>query len=405
MHYGAYQEDDKILDSYVPFLREGYDRPITLRPNVILDTLRVSYRGLIQTLPRKVSARLSSVLAARGDEVRGVRDCFVARPGKVFYSIDFEGGELVTFAESAVHRVGYSDMGQALLAGVNVHGKLGAIMLGDEYGDFMKRLKAGDKRRGDFRQAAKPVNFGVPGSMGAVRIVLNKRQQGPDTPWPEGPTLVSDGDGGFVPGYKGLRFCLLVGGRQRCGEVKVTEWGSKGYRFNYPPTCKACIECSEDIRGIAFSTWSELRPYLDWHSRNAEDLGWTQCSYTGHVRGGIDYGSGANGDFQTLLAVIAKRAQVRVSYEQYCVKESVLYGSRSIVFAHDELFGECDEDRGHEVSLAVKEIMIDEFRAGCPNHEKACNAEETIMARWYKEAKPVYRAGRLVAWEPKRIAA
>ncbi len=62
IEYAAYMEDDKILDTYVPFLREGVDAPINLRPNPVLDTGRVSYSGVIQLLPRNISARLSLVL-------------------------------------------------------------------------------------------------------------------------------------------------------------------------------------------------------------------------------------------------------------------------------------------------------------------------------------------------------
>lgn len=395
--YAEWQEDDKIPSTYAPFLHEAALVPATLRSNAVLESLRVSYWGVVQLLPRQVSARLSARLRARGSRVVGVRDCFRARPGKVYYSVDYTGGELVTFAESAVRRVGFSKMGELLNAGIDVHSFIGARMLGLTYEDFYHRLKKlKDRQCKAFRQAAKPVDFGVPGSMGAVRIVLNQRQQGPDTPHPSGPSTVWDGSA-FVPGYKGLRFCVLIGGAERCGAVKITEYKERPY----PPVCRACVECAEKLRHQAFQTFTELDPYLRWHGDNAERAGWVEHYMNGFLRGGVDYGSGANNDFQMGLAIIAGRAQNRVSYEQDCDRSSPLYGSRSIVFAHDELLGECDEERGHEVCERVEEVMVEEFVRGCPNHAAACRAEPTLMVNWFKAAEPRYNeAGRLIPWTP-----
>lgn len=421
MHYGAFQEDDKIESTYLPFLRLGVDRPICLRPNAVLDTGRVSYSDPSQTFPRQLSARLILLLEKSGAPITGVRDCCVPRLGWVYYSNDYSGGELVTFSESAKARVGYSRMGESLNRGLDVHSGLGATMMGVSYDEFVRRLKVEKSALAKaFRQAAKPANFGFPGGMGAVTLVLAQRKQGPDTEWPDGPTEIRPG----VRGYKGLRFCLLVGGKTRCGEVKVTEWGRPGYERPCPPTCRACIETAEQIRDAWFRQWPESGPYLKWHGDNVNNVGEVIQHYSRRVRGGVDFCSEANGDFQALLADIAGRAQCRVSFEQYVRSrvevdpiaqlpsrfegaESPLFGvSRSILFAHDELFGEAVESVAAEVSERVNEIMIEEFVKGCPNHRAACKAEPTLMRRWFKAAEPVRDAsGRLIPWEPKRVVA
>lgn len=396
--YAQWQEDDKLESTYLPWLRGGTEQPITLSPNAVLDTLRVSYFGPAQLLPRQVSARLSARLRARGAKVLGVRDAIVARLHRWYYSVDYEGGELVTFAESAVHRVGYSKMGEALNAGINVHSLLGSQMLGISYEEFLHRLKAlKDPRCKAFRQAAKPINFGVPGSMGAVRIVMNQREQGPDTPHPSGPSMVWDGER-FVAGYKGLRFCVLIGGAERCGAVRITEYKDR----EYPPVCKACVEVAERLRAAAFDTWSELGPYLRWHSDNANNVGRVVHWLNDFERGGVDYGSEANGDFQTGLAIIAGRAQIDVAEEQYADPRSPLHRvSRSIVFAHDELFGEVEIPHAHPVAMRVVEIMVDRFREACPNHRAACKAEPALAPRWWKAMEPVFHRGQLTAWTPE----
>lgn len=417
MAYGEYGEDAKILETYVPWLRSGASAPITLRPNIILETGRTSYDGPVQLLPRRVSARLRGVLAARGARVRGVRECIVPRPGWVYYSVDYTGGELVTHAESCFKLVDYSRMGEALNARLDVHSALGATMMGVSYEQFLEFLdgKHGPQMKAkakSFRQGAKPGNFGFPGRMGVARLVLQAREQGEDTPWPGGPSLVFDGND-FVPGYKGTRFCLLIGGAAQCGVEKVVEW--KGYPT--PPVCLACLLAGEGIKESWFTRWPENKPYLKQIVPAAEEAGYVIQHYSNRKRGGCDGGSIANGWFQGFLADITKRAQCRVSLEQYTrvrVRavdefgtqfeglESPLYGTRSIVFAHDELIGETPESIGAEVAERVTEIMVEEFRRGCPNHKRACRAEPTLMPRWYKEAACVRDAnGRLQVWRPK----
>lgn len=407
MAYGESAEDDKITSTYMPTLLRACEVPLNLRPNPLLDTGRVSYSGTEQTFPRQVSPHLSERLKAIPGAPVGVRDCFQAREGWVYYSVDYTGGELVTWAESAVERVGFSDLGAALVAGLDAHSAFAGTMLGRDYDAFIKALKVDKERRAkDARQAAKPANFGFPGGMGAWKLVLQQRKQGPDTPHASGPSKVCDGKA-WVPGYKGLRFCVLIGGASSCGESKVTEWkGREG-----PPTCRRCIECAEMLKDTWLRQWREAKPYLKWHADNSDQFGWVEQIYSRRRRGGTDYCSEANGDFQALLADIAYRAQWRVWREQvvrtrvqdetsaYHGQESPLWGSRGILAAHDEQLGECREDMGHDVATRVLEVMVAEFVKGCPRHAKACKAEPTLMRAWHKAAEPKYREGRLVAWD------
>lgn len=392
MNYAQYQEDDKIIDTYVPFLRKGYDAPICLRPNPLLTTGRVSYDGPVQLLPKTLSARLLVALARRGSKVIGVRDCIVPPPGWIIYSIDYVGGELVTHAESCLKIVGFSKMGEALNAGMDVHSDFAADLLGIPYKSFDKK----NKRHNAIRGVGKVENFGNGGGMSAPTMVRQQRKQGPDTPCEGGPSMISDGKGGFIEGYKGLRFCVMVRNAKSCGDEKITEWKDRAI----PPLCRACVEVADELREAWFRKWPENRPYFKHVSAVTEHIGEIVQHYSNRVRGGVKFTEAANGYFQSLLADIAGRAQCRVSYEQYCDPSSVLYGSRSVVFAHDELLGVCREEVGHEVAMRVGEIMLEEFRKGCPNHAKACKVAPALMKRWYKAAEDVWVDGRLVPWEP-----
>lgn len=405
IEYGAYQEDDKVLSTYVPFLKKGIDRPITLSPNPILKSLRVSYDGVVQLLPRNVSARLMQAIEAQlrelgleGEALLGVRDCIIARPGHLIYSVDYKGGELVTFAESAYERVGFSKMGEALVAGIDVHSDFAAFVKGCSYDEFIGRKK--EPLFKAFRQAAKPENFGLPGGMGVVTLVLQQREQGPDTPCPGGPSRIWDGKK-WVDGYKGLRFCILLGRDTICGREKTTQWG----RRECPPVCVACLRVAEELKAAWFERWPEARLYLDWHAENADNVGEVTLPYSEHVCGGIAFCDSANGDFQTRLALIAGEALCQVAEEQYCDRRSPLWGSRGIPFQHDELLGECAIPKGHAVCGRVVEIMVEKFRLGCPVHAAACDAEPTLMHRWYKAGEPVWNNGVLMPWVPEAIRA
>ena len=86
--HALYGKKAKLVTTYLPKLMECGDKPYTLHHNTVLNTGRVSYKGIIQLLPRK----------------GGARECFVSRPGKVLYAIDYSGLEMVTHAQlSLIH--------------------------------------------------------------------------------------------------------------------------------------------------------------------------------------------------------------------------------------------------------------------------------------------------------------
>lgn len=435
-----YGEEEKLPGTYIPWLREaripdGLDElgamiwrniPLCLRPNVLLETGRTSYNGPVQLLPRK----------------GGIRECIVARPGKVLCSVDYESGELVTHAQSCIWIVGYSRLAEALNAGIKVHNAFAATVLGLDYDDFQVRFKQGESLLKDVRQAAKPGNFGFPGRMGAATLVIQQRKQGPDTACPNGPTWILDESGNEVRGYKGLRFCILMDGAKQCGALddgtpnKIREWKGRPLKSI---VCKHCVECAERLRNKWLEQWPENEEYFAF-VQECEDNGQQitdeqRALYEGHyefqdggwylapteivqhvsnrIRGGkitADSVGNAisNGWFQGLLADATKSALRRASREMYDStfrmpdgSMSPLFGARFILFAHDELIAELDDATAHEAAMRLSAIMVEELQRYCPDLKKACAAEPALMKRWYKGAAPVYVNGRLVPWEPK----
>ena len=444
-------EDAKVEGTYIPYLRTGRvqcvgpdgevfyrDRPLTLKPNVMLETDRTSYEDSIHQFPRK--GRL--------------RQCMKARAGYVYCSVDWNMGESLTHAQSCRWLLGYSDLGDALNKDLDPHASLAAQVMGLTYDEFMHRYKVlKDKACVDMRQAMKPLTFGKPAAMGDIKIVMTQRKNGPDTACPSGPAMISDGKDDLIPGYKGLRFCVVTAGAERCGVEMVTSWGAKGYERDCVPLCKACLECVSKISKSWKSLWRENVPYGKFAgdvSDNGQPISQEMAEFLGiegdrlapgemlqHVsaivRGAVGYSDACNGWFQSLLGVAAKLALRRAQREccdstyrvpsdacaggvvsKYAGQRSPLYGSRCIALLHDELLAELLEHSAHHGAMRLDELMVRALQEICPDMAPAVKAPAALMRIWYKGAEPRWLVGGdkpandedvLVPWEPKRKAA
>jgi len=116
-------------------------------------------------------------------------------------------------------------------------------------------------------------------------------------------------------------------------------------------------------------------------------------------RARVRYCSAANTFYQRYLAKVAKRAGWYIFKDAYVNRESVMYGSRPVLFVHDQFFAETpDNDRAHDVALALAERMNQaarELMPDCPTR-----TDPILTRRWSKRAEDKRDAnGRLVAWE------
>lgn len=306
----------------------------------------------------------------------------IRRRGRmVFCSVDYNALELSTLAQCCRWVCGYSTMGDAINSGKDLHSYLAAQMTGQPYDAFLKRVKAEEQRATDFRQAAKAGNFGFGGMMGAPKFVLTQRKSG-------------------------LRMCRLAGREPAagCGSVKLYEWKKRPC----PPTCAACAEFSEELKRAWSDTWFEVKDYFKWISSlpGIEDgHGVIVSPGSGYIRAEGNAPSFANHGFQHLAAMGAKHALWNVSRECYTDRNSPLFGSRVVLFLHDELIAEMPEEVAHEAGYRMAEIMVKSMREFVPDIH--VGAEPALMRRWYKGAKTVHDplTGRLIPWEPKKKAA
>lgn len=400
--YGENQFE-KSRTTYVPYLRTGYHRPLSYNIDVLKATGRTSIEGSpLHQMPRQGNER--RCIRARG--------AWCGHPYEtVFGSTDYSAGELVTLAQGTYWLFGYSQMRDAINASGDpgiLHSELAAEVMGISLQEFLVRLKAKDQQAVYFRQASKPKNFGGPAGMGSPKIVLtNRKESAGFTPCEGGPATNHKGQ----EGYQGIRFCVLIGGAKRCGEVKITEWGKK----NYPcaPVCKACVEIEAHVLSPAyFSRFPEIKDYHKWVTKMvnnhepAPSVVWdyeAQAARIIRLRGGCDFSAFANNLFQSMLADIMKAAFVRATRECYLgVTEegepSPLAGCRLPLAAHDETISELIEDTAHLSGPRIAKIMVEEGYRIAP--QVTWKAETALGYFWDKRMEPVYRSNMLVPWVP-----
>ena len=337
------------LKTYADTLVSAGDKPMNVACNILLSTGRASYSGLIQLIPRK----------------GGVRECFTARPGHVWSSVDYAAIEMSTLAQVCLWSLGYSKLADAINADIDPHSLFAAEMTGAQYEEFLKNKERAEEK--GYRQAAKAANFGFPGMMGAAKFVIAKKREGE-------------------------KVCEWTFRDGRCGEEKTREW--KGRDLD-APLCKRCIEEAEKLRAFYLRQWPEMPNYFKWVQAEGDTV---EQFVSKRVRGGCSGPAAANTRFQGLAADGAKAAIVKMTEEMYLDSSSPLYGSRLMVFAHDESILEIPEEKAHEAAHRQAEIMVNEMRKFVPDVK--VKAEPALMRHWSKSVTTKYDAnGRLIPWE------
>jgi DNA polymerase I-like protein with 3'-5' exonuclease and polymerase domains len=275
----------------------------------------------------------------------GIREAFRPRPGHVFAQADYPGLELHTLAQACLDLVGHSELAQIINSGKDPHLAFAATLLGITYEEAAKRKK--DPEVDAARQIGKVFNFGKPGGLGAEKLVLFARKT-------YGVTLTVD----------------QVRARTRT-------WTT---------------------------TLPEMRDYFALVGRmteNDEGRALFQHLRSGRWRGGAGYTAACNSFFQGLGADAAKSAGYAVSHACYAEPESPLYGSRIVLFIHDELILEVAEERAHDAAVELSRVMREAANEWVPDVPFAePDPEPLLMRTWSKKAEAVRDSeGRLVPWD------
>lgn len=282
---------------------------------------------------------------------RSVRECFVPRLGFVYGFADYSGLELATLSQVCLDVLGHSEMAEALRRGEDLHLALGADMLGVTYAEARARMQAGDSEIKHYRQQAKPAGFGFPGGLGADSFREYAEQYG----------------------------------------VVLT------------------LQQAKDLKDAWFRKWPEMRDYFAWINQLTEGNNPPPVVQirSGRLRGGASYCAVANGAFQGLAADGAKEALWRVAKEAYLAADpshwegarttpTTLFGSRPVLFIHDEIGNEIpyapevggSPERASASALRLSAVMVASMKKWVP--DVPIKADPVLVRRWYKGAEPVY---------------
>jgi DNA polymerase-1 len=309
-----------------------------------------------------------------------VRPCFIPRVGWILVSTDADTIELRAHAQNCLELVGWSKMAEALWDqhknnGPDLHLRLGAQLLGIDPYVANARKKEGDVEVAAARQFAKVPNFGFPGGLGAETMILYAAAQ--------------------------------------MDKATHKKW------FGTEPAEQ--LRRSTNIREVWFNTWSENDPYFKIVGKmiGAEGSGVIRQLMSGRIRGDCRFTAAANGFFQGRVADAMKDILFQLAWECYtgrCATQhahggsnlctidgrSILFGSRPVLFLHDEPILEHPED-GTESDRAMRQqqIVVENLSKWMP--DIPCTSSAVLMRRWQKGAEPLKINGRLVPVKPEKV--
>jgi DNA polymerase-1 len=215
---------------------------------------------------------------------------------------------------------------------------------------------AGDPLMADTRFSAKAPNFGFPGGMGYKKFALAQIAAG--TP------LIKDPNATLQDHFDRATF----------------------------------------LREAWFKRWPEMKLFLAHSGDITGDFGPCRIEqpWSGRIRGGLEYCSCANTYFQGRVADGAKLALWRIAWACYVDKTSILYGSRLVLFLHDEVILECPEEIADACASEIVRILCAAVQEVIP--DIPITSKPVIMRRWFKGAKPVKVNGKLVPCRPEKDA-
>lgn len=344
----------KAVNTDIPKIRPGIERPLHTRYTTILETGRTS------------SANPPLQNRDRGkDEIAGDRECFIpTREGFVYIDIDYPQLELYCLAQVCKWLVGYSSMGDAMLRGEDLHVAFGGRIDGVEtYAEALALHEAGVLKKA--RQAAKAVNFGRPGGLGPN-------------------TMVS---------YAAKSYGVFRSKDQ--WKVLLDKWSDLWIEmpayFGYIESC----ESSPQSKNF-------LVPQVQ----------------SGRLRAGATYTAACNSNYQGLGADVAKLAGLylwRASYIRNI--DPILFGGgaglrttqlRPGHFIHDQFLCEARESKAAEQLPRVEYWCRKAAIEMLPDYGQAMAAKThaLIAKRWSKQAERIEDpSGKIGIWEDARLFA
>jgi DNA polymerase-1 len=341
--YGAFGSVGKQISSDLPIARKPI---VQAHWKVPLETGRVSATDGVLTMNRDGK----------------LRSCFRPPSGWCYIDSDYSGLESATFAQVLLYMVGRSELARAINEGIDTHSNLACQLCGESYGDFLTRLKAGDKQAKSLRQFAKIGNFGFPGGLGHTGFVDYARANG----------------------------------------VFISERQSKELRERWLATWPEAVEYFRILRGMLRDVG--LPPMKNGRA-DLRIPALQHFSAPGHAtftRANVRYTEACNSLFQHLGSALTGDCGFAISRECHDIQSSPLFGCRPVLYVHDQYLIEAPIERAPEAAARVQELMREYGRKWLPGVK--LDAEPCLSAYFDKGAKAVYDTnGRLAVYSGEML--
>jgi hypothetical protein len=281
------------------------------------------------------------------------RECFAprvvmprrgGRPVRTVYlDTDHDGLELDTVAQCVRWIVGYSRLGESLVAKRDVHMEVGAGLMGISYDEARARRKGGDKLVDENRQTGKVANFSFAGGGGAERTAREAA----------------------------VKYGVVLP-VERWKEVKRTWLGTYTEFAEYFRIASAATK----------SGCATIRQFI-----------------SGRFRGGLIYTEWCNGWFQALGADLTADVLYELQRACYVERWHPLYGCRTENYVHDQYLLAVPLDEHLDARAAAKQELVQGIaQRWLPDQRPT--ATPIACARWSKRAREVRdEAGRLHVWD------
>lgn len=340
------------VNTYVPQLAQGFDRPINQGYNILVRSGRISARHPNTTNP------------PRGG---GFRECFIPRQGHVYCSVDYSIAELRALGQIQLWWFGRSALADAIRRGEDPHWSFATLLLRHRWGRHVTYAEVTAVPKKDrshplwedvhgpmgARELAKRCNFGFPAGLGLDTFVERCRIYG----------IVID------------------------------------------------RKTARELYEIWLQQWPEMGLYFQTMAKMTQNGPCTiEQVISKRQRGDCRYTAALNGYFQAYIADIIKEALFIVQKACWTDPSSPLYGCRPVLFVHDEIIMEIpDETLGwtrERITAAADElarIMKEVEQAWMPDIPAA--ADPALAYRWYKNVGEVRKNGLLYPWAPTKEAA
>jgi DNA polymerase-1 len=391
----------KYLGQWGPVCEAAVHRPVCARYNELVDNGRTSCSGSegqegtnFQNPPRKGDVRpcfiprgpQEIVVDMPEDYELEEGDVFAGQtpagrlqihkkiPGNLYCSTDADTIELRANAQNCLEMVGESRMAEVLWdqhrnGGPDLHVVMAANVAGISPMEALALHNADDVAFANIRQLSKHGNFAFAGGAGAKRFV-----------------------------FMAWGFGIDLAGEDIPGE-SAGDWFDRA------------LARSTNLRGTWFETWPEEPKYfrvVNGMMDRATGTGTIQHPMSGRIRGDVNFPAAANSFFSGRVADAMKEILFRLAYECYTGRTygssglSILYGSRPVMFLHDEPILEHPED-GTESERAARQqqIVVEVLSKWMP--DVPCTSSAVLMRRWQKGGKPLFIDKKLVPVKPLTI--